>query len=115
MASPVLTPVPDGGTPTPAQAQPPPRASYASAAAKPKIGPRLAPIPLVHRSLTYTDNVPGILLTPVEEEQLCKQRENTLIMKFSAGIPCLPKIRDHIASEWQLEIPPAVGYLDPRH
>lgn len=72
-------------------------------------------MPLVHHSPTYVDNVPGILLTQVEEEQLCKQHENTLIMKFSAGIPRLSVIRDHIAAEWHLETPPAVGYLDPRH
>lgn len=36
-------------------------------------------------------------------------------MKFSAGKPRLPEIRDHIASEWQWDTPPAVGYLDPRH
>lgn len=84
------------------------------AASKPRVGSRLAPIQLVHRSPTYVDNVPGLLLIALEEEQLCKQRENTLIMKFSSGIPRLQEIRDNIASEWQLENNPAVGYLDPR-
>lgn len=36
-------------------------------------------------------------------------------MKFSAGKPRLEEIRAHIASTWDLEKPPAVGYLDPRH
>lgn len=37
------------------------------------------------------------------------------IMKFSAGKPRLQEIRAHIASTWDLEKQPAVGYLDPRH
>lgn len=115
MSSPVLTPVPNGGTTAPPpQPQALPRGSYAAAASKPRVGSRLAPIQLVHRSPTYVDNVPGLLLIALEEEQLFKQRENTLIMKLSSGIPRLQEIRDHIASEWQLENNSAVGYLDPR-
>lgn len=56
-----------------------------------------------------------MLFTPVEVEQLNKQRDNTLIMKFSAGRPKLYEIRAHIAAEWQLSSPPAVGLIDPRH
>lgn len=36
-------------------------------------------------------------------------------MKFSTGKPRLEEIGAHIASSWNLESPPAVGYLDPRH
>lgn len=63
----------------------------------------------------FVDNIPDVLFTSLEEDQLCKQRENTLIMKFSAGRPRLFEIRDHIAAEWQLETPLAVGVLDGRH
>lgn len=73
------------------------------------------PVPLTNRPLSYVDNIPALLFTPLEVEQLNKQRENTLIMKFSAGRPSLQDIRSHIAAEWQLASPPAVGLLDPRH
>lgn len=36
-------------------------------------------------------------------------------MKFSAGRPKLHEMRTHIASEWHLAAPPAVGLMDPRH
>lgn len=46
---------------------------------------------------------------------MCRSRENTLIMKFSAGKPRLEEIRAHIAANWDLDNQPAVGYIDPRH
>lgn len=52
------------------------------------------------RPVTYVDNTsPALILTPMEEDQLCKQRENTLTMKFSAARPNLYVIRSHIRSE----------------
>lgn len=36
-------------------------------------------------------------------------------MKFSAGKPRLEEIQAHIASYWNMETQPTVGYLDPRH
>lgn len=36
-------------------------------------------------------------------------------MNFSAGKPNMYEIRCHITSEWQLEVQPAVGIIDPRH
>lgn len=75
----------------------------------------MKPVALAHRPMTYVENMPAIIFTPIEEDQLCRQRENTLIMKFSAGKPRLEEIRAHIAATWGLEKPPAVGYLDPRH
>lgn len=80
MPSPALTPVPDGGSPAANPSEPfLPRGTYAAAAStKPRIGPRLNPVQLIHRPPTYVDNIPGVLLTAIEEEQLCKQRENTL-------------------------------------
>lgn len=36
-------------------------------------------------------------------------------MKFAVGKPRIHEIWEHIAAEWQLETPPALGYLDPRH
>lgn len=56
-----------------------------------------------------------VILTSIKEEQLRKQRENTLIMKFSAGHPHLYDARSCIHSEWNLEHPPTVGIIDQRH
>lgn len=93
-----------------------PPLSYSAVAAKaPMVFPRLHPVPLASRPPTFVDNIPAILFTNVEEEQLRRQRENTLILKFSAGKPSPYEIRCHIASEWNLDIQPAVGILDPRH
>lgn len=36
-------------------------------------------------------------------------------MKFSSGRPQLSEARAHIAAEWNLETPPAVGYIDGWH
>lgn len=87
-------------------------AATVSNAAKP--GPRLTPVVLANHPPAFVDNIPAILLNSLEDEQLCKRRENTLIMKFFAGSPKLFQIRDPIAVEWQLETPPAVGVLDAR-
>lgn len=92
-----------------------PLMSYAGVTKKKRSVPRLKPVALVHRPISYVDNIPAILFTSVEEDQLCRQRENTLIMKFSAGKPRCEEIRAHIAESWDLETQPAVGYLDPRH
>lgn len=87
--------------------------TYCAVAARtPYITPRLKPVPLGSRPSTNVDNVPAILLTQAEEDQLRKQRENTLIMKFSAGHPALYEIRSHIHSEWKLDSPPAVKTID---
>lgn len=77
--------------------------------------PRLKTVALAHRPISFIDNIPAVLFTDIEEDQLCRQRENTLIMKFSSGKPRLEEIRAHIASTWNLDAPPAVGYLDPLH
>lgn len=61
--------------------------TYCAVAARtPYITPRLKPVPLGSRPSTNVDNVPAILLTQAEEDQLRKQRENTLIMKFQPAI-----------------------------
>lgn len=67
----------------------PPPLSFAAVtpSASSSKGPRLLPIPLSKRHLSYVDNVAAIIFTPIEVEQLNKQRENTLIMKFSSGRP----------------------------
>lgn len=77
--------------------------------------PRLCPVHLANRPSTFVGKIPAIILTSVEEEQLRKQRENTLIVKLSAGHPNLYEIRCYIALEWKLEMQPAVGEIDPRH
>lgn len=110
MPMPELASAPDFG-----KAQHPPKTYAAAATSQPRSVPRLKPVPLAHRPITYVDNIPGIIFTPVEEEQLCRSRENTLIMKFSSGKPRLAEIRAHIAATWELARQPAVGYLDPRH
>lgn len=56
-----------------------------------------------------------MVFSPVEIEQQNKARENTLIMKFSAGWPKLYEIRAYIAAEWELSSPPAIGLIDYRH
>lgn len=89
--------------------------SYSSVAARAPRSPKLAPVPLGSRPATQVNNIPAILLTQTEEEQLCKQRKNTLIMKFSAGRPTPYAIRSHIHSEWKLDAAPAVGVIDHRH
>lgn len=89
--------------------------TYAAAVIKPTPTPRLTPVPLANRPISYLENMSAIILTQLEEEQLCKQWDNTIIMKFSTGRPKLPKIRAHIAQHWNLDSPPAVGFLDLCH
>lgn len=90
--------------------------TYAAMASKKTITtPRLAPVALANRSLTYVENMPAIILTSIEEEQLHKQRENMLIMKFLAGMPNLYEIRSHIHTEWNLEKPLTVRTIIQRH
>lgn len=69
----------------PLQASPPPAtvAVVTAASVAPKT-PRLSPVPITHRPLTYDENIPALLFMPIEVDQLNKQRENTLIMKFLA-------------------------------
>lgn len=95
----------------------PPRLSFAAVTADTSgvMAPRLVPVPLSKRPISYVDNVLAVIFTPTEVEQLNKQRENTLIMKFSAGMPQAWVICAHIAAEWKLSTPPAVGVIDPRH
>lgn len=113
---PPLAAPPLSGGGGPVNRHPPPMSFAAVTAGKPAIkSPRLAPVPIANRPLSYIDNVPALIFTPIEVEQLNKQRENTLIMKFSLGRPQLPEVRAHIAAEWNLETPPAVGYMDGRH
>lgn len=76
---------------------------------------KLSPVSLGSRPATQIYNIPAILLTYSEGEQLRKQRENTLIMKFSAGHPSLNDIRSHIHSDCNFDTPPAVGIIDQRH
>lgn len=107
-----------GDSTSPPDPQPPstlPGISYAAATKQFLSTPRLTPVPLAYRPISYVEDIPAILFNPVEETQLCRQRENTLIMKFSAGKPRLAVIREHIAAHWNLEMQPAVGYLNPRH
>lgn len=95
-----------------ARASPP---TYAAAAKAPCPTPRLTPITLTPRPLSYVDSMPAVILAQLEEDQLCKQRENTLIMKFSSGRPKLWEIHAHIADTWNFDTQPAVGFLDLRH
>lgn len=97
-----------------AQPQPQQNRTYAGVTKHKRSVPCLKPVALIHRPITYVDNIPAILFTSVED-QLCRQRENTLIMKFSAGKPRCEYIRAHIAEAWNLETQPVVGYMDPRH
>lgn len=48
--------------------------------------PQLTPVLLANQPSTFVDNIPAILFTNAEEEQLRKQRENTLIMKFARHV-----------------------------
>lgn len=89
--------------------------SYAMVTKSACTTPTLISVPLANRPISYVEGIPAIILTSIEEDQLRKQRENTLIMKFSAGMPNLYEIRSHIHSEWNLERAPAVGILDQRH
>lgn len=91
--------------------------SYANVTAAPlwRTEPRLKPVHLASRPLAYMDSTPLVIFSPVEVDQLNKQRENTLIMKFSAGRPKLHEILAHIAAEWNLSAPPAVGIMDLCH
>lgn len=61
------------------------------------------------------DATPLVVFSPVEVEQLNKQRRNTFIMKFSPGRHKLYEIRAHVAAEWHLAAPPVVGLMDRRH
>lgn len=46
---------------------------YSAAASKHAISAsRLTPVPLAHRPIFYVDNIPTVLLTPVEENKLCR-------------------------------------------
>lgn len=66
--------------------------SYSQVAARaPFVTSRLQPVSLGSRPATHIDNILAIMQT--EEEQLRKQRENTLIMKFTAGHSSLYDIR----------------------
>lgn len=112
MSAPTATvPAPSGAPPATAGNS----TTYAAMAAKVFTTPTLATVPLANRPISYVANMPAVILTSVEEDELRKQRENTLIMKFSAGMPNLYEIRSHIHSEWNLERPPAVGVIDKRH
>lgn len=74
-----------GSSASPSQTSnhPPTVPSYAAVTAKPIfVSSRLTAVPLAHRPPTYVDNIPAVLLTSIEEEQLRKQRENTILMKF---------------------------------
>lgn len=115
MANPPTAQVPATSGASPANASHSTSQSYAAVVTKAYTTPSLTPVPLANRPITYVANMPAIILTSVEEDQLRKQRENTLIMKFSAGMPNLYEIRSHIHSEWNLERSPAVGIIDKRH
>lgn len=88
--------------------------SYSAVTKHTRTVPRLKPVSLVYRPISYVDNILAVLFTSIKEDQLCCQRENTLIMKFSTE-PRLEEIRAHIVESWNLKPQPAVGYLDPRH
>lgn len=78
---------------------PPATRSYSAVVSKIVVmNPRLSPILLAPRPITCIYNTPPIILTQIEEEQLSKQRENTLIMKFSARCSHLYDIWCHIHS-----------------
>ncbi|XP_012857539.1 PREDICTED: uncharacterized protein LOC105976824 [Erythranthe guttata] len=77
--------------------------------------PRLTPIALAPRPIASVEQAPAVFFSPIEVDQLNRQVDNTLIMKFSAGRPSLQDIRSHITSEWNLASEPAIGFLDPRH
>lgn len=113
MSGPTAHPATGGAPPANISSTP---SSYAAAVTKSMVvTPRLAPVPLASRPITYVNNMPALILTSFEEDELRKQRENTLIMKFSAGMPNMYEIRCHIHSEWGLDQPPAVGVIDKRH
>lgn len=61
--------------------------NYTAAVTIAKPGPRLTLVFLANRPPSYVDNIPAVLFTSLVEDQLYKQRENTLIMKFSASRP----------------------------
>lgn len=55
--------------------------SYSSVVARtPYVCLKLQPVPLGSRPASQVNNIPNIMLNQTEEEQLRKQRENTLIM-----------------------------------
>lgn len=110
--------LPSGGGSAPPQGPNPPiTRSFVAVTAGPSAvnSSHLAHVMIAHRHITYINDVPAILFTPIEVEQLNKQRENTLIMKFSTGRPQVHGIRAYIAAEWNLPSLPAVGHIDPRH
>lgn len=61
--------------------------NYTAAVTRAKPGPRLTLIFLANRPLLYVDNIPAVPFTSLVEDQLYKQRENTLLMKFFASHP----------------------------
>lgn len=118
MPAPVAALDQGGGPPPRPNPQPPSGArtySNVAASSAPRPLPRLTHVPLANRPPLYVDNTPLVIFIPNEVEQLNKQRENTLIIKFSLGCPRLHEIRQHIVSEWNLSSPPAIGAIDPRH
>lgn len=63
-------------SPTHTTTHPPTAPSYALITAKSaSVSPRLTTVPLAHHPPTFVDNVPAVLLTCIEEEQLRKQHE----------------------------------------
>ncbi|XP_012855090.1 PREDICTED: uncharacterized protein LOC105974520 [Erythranthe guttata] len=93
------------------------RPSFAAMISAPRSAPppRLSPVPLANRTSSIVEQAPAVFFSPLEIDQLNKQVDNTLIMKFSAGRPSLQEIRSHINAEWNLAAEPAIGFLDPRH
>ncbi|XP_012855474.1 PREDICTED: uncharacterized protein LOC105974861 [Erythranthe guttata] len=77
--------------------------------------PRLVPVALAPRPTSSVEQAPAVFFSAMEIDQLNRQVDNTLIMKFSAGRPSLQDIRTHINTEWNLVSEPAIGFLDPRH
>lgn len=112
----ILQALGDGSLPSGSNPQPITK-SFAAVTAGPSSmkPPRLAPVPIAKSHISYIDDVQAILFTPIEVEQLHKQRDNTLIMNFSSGGPQVHEIHAHIVAEWNLAAPPAVGYIYPRH
>lgn len=116
MLSPGQSPATSGALPANTNPTAPHSTTHASVVSKSaNMTPTLNPVPLANRPISYVASMPAIILTHIEEDQLRKQRENTLIMKFSAGMPNMYEIRSHIHAEWNIERSPAVGVIDQRH
>lgn len=73
MPAPDGAPSTEGGTPPPAPSAP---RSYSNVVSTPtlRLGPPLKPVPLAARSLSYVDATPLVVFSPVEVEQLNKQK-----------------------------------------